>query len=135
MDMSEFLDTIWPMLTKKFKVALFPKALQEAEDTSTVGFLLYSHPLMNPSRMQKHLSELTGKEVAVRTKKIVKKEAFHTQVKSSQPRCKEGPWFIEVAKRDLLEVRPLLSNAFSSKQDHGPLFSWYVLVPQLEHFF
>ena len=76
MDMSEFLDMIRPMLNEKFKAALFPKALQKAKDTSTVGFLLYSHLSMNPTRMQQHLSEIMGKEVAIRTKKIVKKGAF-----------------------------------------------------------
>ena len=123
MEMAEFLDTIRPMLKEKFDAALFPKALQKAKDTSTVGFLLYSHPTMNPSRMQKHLSKLIGKEVAVRTKKFVKKGAFRSQVQLPAPQCKEGPWFIEVAENDLLEVRPWLSKAFSSKKEHRPMFS------------
>ena len=129
MDLSEFFETIHPMLNKKFKAVLFPKVLQKAKDTSTMGFLLYSHLTMNSSRMQQHLSKLTGKEVAIHTQKFFKKEAFCSQVKSPQLWCKESPWFIKVMEGDLLEVRPQLSEAFSSKKEHGLLFSHYVLVP------
>ena len=85
--------------------------------------------------MQKHLSAITGKEVVVHTKKFTKKGTFRPSDKSSQPRHKEGPWFIEVAEEDLLKVQPLLSVAFSSKNEHHPLFSCYVLVPQQEFCF
>ena len=54
--------------------------------------------------MQKYLSEITGKEVVVCTKKFTKKGAFRSLGKLPQPWCKEGPWFIKVAEEDLLEV-------------------------------
>ena len=54
--------------------------------------------------MQKWLSEITGKEVAVCTKKFTKKGAFRLVGKLPQPQCKEGLWFIEVMKEDLLKV-------------------------------
>ena len=84
MDLSKFLETIRLMLMEKFKAVLFPKALQQAENTRMVGFLLYSYPSMDPMQMQQHLSELTRKEIVVQTKKFTKKGAFWLLDKSLQ---------------------------------------------------
>ena len=121
----DFQEFCRDQVSPKKGLSLYPKHLQDAEDTKPLFWILWSHDLLETKPLQETLSRLLKVEVEIRLKRI----NDDTKRGTKEEEMKKRAWHIQVSSDDEHMAHSTLKLLCRAGNPRNPLFSGQKLIP------
>lgn len=108
-----------------WKIDLFPKKLQDAEASTTLGWILWSSERVDPSLLQTDISRQIGFPVDVSPKRVLDGSDYGEKKAEALKKA----WHIMVDIEHEVEAREKLRQVCTKRNPQNPLFGMQKLIP------
>jgi hypothetical protein len=122
---SDFNEFIRDQVSPKKGLSLFPKHLQDAEDTKPLFWILWSHDLLETKPLQETLTRLLKVPIELRLKRINDDSKRGTK----EEEMKKRAWHIQVSHNDEHMAHSTLKLLCRASNPKNPLFGGQKLIP------